>query len=242
MIQYFLTVVVFLGLILPPPFCAAQTEGETRLPGRCIDPDQQFEFAEQYYQSGAFDKAAVEFNRYLHFFPDGKQVQSARYRLGESYFGAEDYDRAKSVFEDIIALYDHTPIAFNAYFNISRCLLKMEDTTGAISILNRLTAIADDRDIVDRAWYEMGWIFIESASPPTLRPWDQAKALFGRVSPENRDQYRIGYLLDQLDGGRTNEAKKSETGRVFIRHSRWRGFFTATGIRMHWWPFSSTPE
>ena len=132
-------------------FCFAETACQTTSTSHCINPDEQFEFAEQYFQNGEYDKAAVEYSRYIHFFPNEKQVEWARYRMGKSYYAAGQYNRAKKVFTEIVSVYGKTQTALNAYFDISRCFLNLEDVGGAVSTLKQLISQTDNPDIIDRA-------------------------------------------------------------------------------------------
>ena len=51
-----------------------------------LKADEQFAFAESYFNQGEYFRAIGEFQRFIHFFPQDERVPTARFKQGESYF------------------------------------------------------------------------------------------------------------------------------------------------------------
>lgn len=90
-------IVSFLGvicfLLLRPPHLAAQ-DGAVML-----DEGRLWAFAEDLLRRGEYYRAVTEYKRLLHFFPDGKQRQPARLRVGEALLLGGEAARAANHFE-----------------------------------------------------------------------------------------------------------------------------------------------
>lgn len=161
-----------------------------------IEADVQFEFARQYFSSREYDRAISEYERFIFFFPEDARIPQAMYEIALSYFESKNFKKALAAFAEIADKYgDAAFSAFSAkaYFMISECYLKLDDPGQAVSNLYNLIALGDDKNIRDECFYRIGWIYIETAS------WDKAKDCFGKISPENKDDYRLQILADELN-------------------------------------------
>ncbi len=187
-----ITVLLVWFLFLPTVPSAAGAMDETSFQGRCISSDEQFEFADQYFQKKEYERAAAEYERFVYFFPDDDRVVSAEYAMGKSYYELGKYDKARKIFTNLVKTRKKSETSLNAYFEISRCCLKMNDLHCAIQSLEHVMTLTDDTDVRDRAWHDMGWIFIENAQ------WDPAGSSWNRISPDNRSAYAIPALLERL--------------------------------------------
>lgn len=161
-----------------------------------IEADAQFEFAQQYFSSRAYDKAVAEYERFIFFFPKDARAPQAMYEIGLSYFESKDFKKALEAFAEIADKYGESAFSdffAKAYFMISECYLKLDDPGQAVSTLHNLTALSNDSNIRDECFYRIGWIYIERASR------DRANEYFGKISPENRDKYRLEKLAAELN-------------------------------------------
>ncbi len=156
-----------------------------------ITPDTQYDFAENYFTNKAYLNAVSEFERFIFFFPRENRVKQAMFKIGFAYFLNENYKKAVTSLQALIERYPDTDIAVKAYFMISECYIKQGAFNQAVITLYNLATISNDKNIKDEAWYRMGWIYIETAS------WAKAHQYFAKISPENREKYR----LKTLDAG-----------------------------------------
>jgi tetratricopeptide (TPR) repeat protein len=159
---------------------------------RCIGANEQFQFAGQYFTGGDYERAAAEYERFIYFFPDDDRVAKARYGIGKSWFGAGRFDKAKTAFVDLIKAFPKTDLALRAHVDLSRCHMKLNDPLQAVISLEHLIFLSTDPVMTDTAWYETGWIFVETAN------WDAAKSSFERISSKNRTDYEIQNLVAEL--------------------------------------------
>jgi len=74
-------------------------------PAVFLDPERQFQFAEHYFQKGEYYRAIGEYERFIYFFPEAKQVELARYRIGLAYLEGERYQEAIQAFKRLIDEY-----------------------------------------------------------------------------------------------------------------------------------------
>ncbi|MDM8550460.1 tetratricopeptide repeat protein [Desulfobacterales bacterium HSG2] len=166
-----------------------------------IDSEQQFSFAEQYFSDGEYLKAVGEYERFIYFFPEDERVTEARYKIGMSYFESKRFKSAVNTFTVLIdSIPDFQSSVFRlqspitkAYFMISESYMKMNALSPAISNLRNLAVIAEDKDVKDEAFYRIGWFYLDAAF------WEEARSYFGKISPENRDKYKLRKLSEELD-------------------------------------------
>ncbi len=67
-----------------------------------LDPERQFQFAEQYLQRGEYYRAIGEYERFIYLFPLSDKVELARYRIGLSYLRGNQYKEAIQAFNALI--------------------------------------------------------------------------------------------------------------------------------------------
>jgi tetratricopeptide (TPR) repeat protein len=183
----------FLSLFIFSQVSFADPSGEkTPESQRCIRADEQFEFAEHYFSRGDYDRAGDEFERFVYFFPEDSRGVNARYEIGKSRFAAGQFDKAKAAFVDLIKAFPKTGPALKAHVDLSRCYMKLNDPDQAIKSLEHLIFISSDPDMIDPAWYETGWIFVDTAN------WDLAKSSFSRISSKNKADFEIENLVEEL--------------------------------------------
>jgi len=80
----------------------------------------------------------------------------------------------------------------------------LEQTGDAIINLNNLILLTGDTDVQDRAFFELGWIYLELRWPLNYGPepgaLDQARRHFQKISLRNSETYRVEELLTGIDG------------------------------------------
>jgi tetratricopeptide (TPR) repeat protein len=145
-----------------------------------LDPERQFQFAEQYFQRGEYYRAIGEYERFIYFFPLSDKVELARYMIGLSYLRGERYKEAIQAFNALIEEYRNTGYALKSYLGISKAYVELKRYDVALSILNNLITIAPDQEIRDKAYYKKGWVYLE------MGLWEKARESFEEISPQNR--------------------------------------------------------
>jgi len=173
-------------------------------PSHSIQPDEQFQFAAQYFSRGEYERAISEYERFIYFFPKDNRVAQARQEIGKSYFALGRFGEALEAFREVANDFPGTGVALDARFAISRCLVKMDDPQNAVRNLEQLTSAAGDQLLIDKAWYEIGWIFVETEN------WDSAKSSFGRISPKSRIDYDLDNFAGELD--KSNDIPRKNPG------------------------------
>jgi len=160
--------------------------------GVVLDPEKQFQFAEQYFQRGEYYRAIGEYERFISFFPHADKVELARYRIGLSFLNGEQYERAIQSFYSLIEEYDDTTYAFKSYLEISKAYLELNRYAMALTALSNLITIAPDQALRDEAYYHRAWVYLE------MGLWSKAIESFEKVSFQSRDGYKIKETLAEL--------------------------------------------
>jgi len=162
-------------------------------PSLLINSDKQFEFAEYYFSNKEYFRAIGEYKRFVYFFPEDIRVESAMFRTGMSYFHGKHFTEAIDSFKTLIDRYVNTDFSIKSYLMISESYVKLKAYGPAIINLQNLIAITDDKNVRDKAYYRIGWIYIETAS------WEKARLCFSKISAQNKDKYRLERLASELD-------------------------------------------
>jgi len=158
-----------------------------------IDPDRQFEFAEYYFQKGEYYRAIGEYERFIYFFTEAKQVELARYRIGSAYLKGEKYQEAIQAFRLVIEKHPNSAYATKSYFRISGAFVQRKRYDDALINLENLITIAPDQNTKDEAYYQCGWVYLEKGL------WEDAQTCFDKISLQNREEYKLKQLSDELD-------------------------------------------
>jgi len=158
-----------------------------------LDPDRQFQFAEHYFEKGEYYRAIGEYERFIYFFPEAKQVELARYRIGLAYLKGEQYQEAIQAFKLLIEKYPNSAYAIKSYLRISEAYVQLKRYDDALINLENLITIAPDQNTKDEAYYQRGWVYLEKGL------WEDAQTCFDKISPQNREEYKLKQLSDELD-------------------------------------------
>ena len=170
-----------------------------------ITADEQFQFAEHYFQRGDYYRAVGEYDRFIYFFPKEPRVALAKYKIGLSYLEGQRFKEAVESFKGVIQEYPDTEVAVESYFKMSACYVKLKQFDEALSTLDDLLRGAKDQDVRDEALYRGGWIFLE------MDDWKKAEASFDAIGPENRIKYRLEALSEEMSKKEFLETKDPTT-------------------------------
>ena len=194
---FFIFFIIFF-LLVPFSQCAAESMTDPDLKSSIIiNPDKQFNFAECYFSDKDYLPAVSEFKRFIYFFPEDRRVETAMYRIGMSYFLSRHFKEAVNSFRAVIDRYVDTELSIKSYFMISEAHVKQYAFGLALINLNNLIMITHDEEVKDEAYYRIGWIYIETAS------WEEARRYFSKISPKNKNKYRLERLAGELNKERS---------------------------------------
>ncbi|WP_028326138.1 tetratricopeptide repeat protein [Desulfatirhabdium butyrativorans] len=153
-----------------------------------LDADGQYSFALQYYQSQDNGRAASEFDRFVHFFPDDPRVPEAMMFAAEAMFRDGRHPDALKRFEAIADRFPGTRFAVRSQFEAARCLQALQQPEAARALLLRIADTAATPEIRDEALYRVAWIDVEDAR------FDAADASLAKIGVPGRQRYRIDAL------------------------------------------------
>jgi TolA-binding protein len=194
---FFIFFIIF-SLLIPFSQCVAGSDPEPNLKSSIIiNPDKQFNFAEHYFSKKDYLMAVAEYNRFIYFFPEDQRVETVMYRIGMSYYLGRHFKNAIDSFNAVIDRYVDTDLSVKSYFMISEAHVKQYAFGLAVINLNNLITITHDEEVRDEAYYRIGWIYIETAS------WEEARRYFSKISPKNKNRYRLEQLTDELNKERS---------------------------------------
>jgi tetratricopeptide (TPR) repeat protein len=158
-----------------------------------LKADEQFAFAERYFNKGEYYRAVGEYHRFIHFFPQDQRVPAAMFKVGESYLKGGRFRQAVNAFEAVIDKYPGTDLAVRSYLMIGESHSRGGQSGAALIALDNLLRLTQDPDVKDEVFYRQGWIYLE------MDQWEKARDSFGKISPENRDTYRLQKLSEDLN-------------------------------------------
>ena len=158
-----------------------------------ISPDEQFAFAESYFSRGQYYRAISEYERFLYFFPEDPRSPQTMYRIGESYLKGNQYHRGIEAFRRLIGTYADTELLSKAYFGMAECYERLGQPQKALSVLETLKERCDEQMVKDAVFYRQGWIYLE------MNDWEAAQKTFDKISPQNRQKYRLKHLSEEIN-------------------------------------------
>jgi tetratricopeptide (TPR) repeat protein len=173
--------------------CCIVLQWPGNLPALTIDGDHQYQFAEELFNRHQFRRAAEEYQRFSFFFPRDTRRRSALFKAGQSFLLAKDPAAALELFKVLTDGNQLDAIAVNSYFMMVTCDLQLNRPTQAVLDLNNLIVLSDDDAIRDRAYYRLGWIYIDQTD------WAAASKAFAKISESRRGHFRIDALERELD-------------------------------------------
>jgi tetratricopeptide (TPR) repeat protein len=173
--------------------CCIIIQRPDNLSALTIDADQQYQFAAELFNRHQYRRAAEEYQRFDFFFPQDSRRRPALFKAGQAFILAKDPAAALELFRVLTAGDQLDAIAVDSYFMMVTCDLQLNRPTQAALELNNLIVLSDDDAIRDRAYYRLGWLFIDQTD------WAAARKAFSRISESQRSHLRIDALEQELD-------------------------------------------
>ncbi|MBF0412414.1 MAG: hypothetical protein HQK70_06865 [Desulfamplus sp.] len=192
---YYALSVVFISLFLFINLGRCSSDKSETL---IINSDMQYSYALKQFQSKDFQTAIVELHRFIHFFPDDKRINDAKFKKGLSLFYTQKYVDASTVFKDLSSpLFDclangtssssysasqtisanqtindkaikDYSISIEALFMLNRTFLAMKRVASAVMVLQDFLLLNDDPSLEDRTLYTLCLIHIQRAADNKL--------------------------------------------------------------------------
>ena len=162
--------------------------------GAAAEPPGQaeFDFANGLFQRGFYKEAAGEYQSYLNKYPEGEQVSSALYRLGEAAYAAHDYEAALKAFDQLLARKPEGAILERATLSRAEVLYFLKQPADAAIALESLSGEGSSAETRARALYYLGKVNAESNS------LDAAEANFKKLVEALPDSPFVPYARYQL--------------------------------------------
>jgi len=140
-----------------------------------INSEEQFLFAEQTMEKGDYPRAVVEFERFLHFFPEDKNVPKARLLIAQCYLKAKDYESARKTLNEILGAYQGTLTGGKALFLMGESYYEQGLYEEAARYFKGVLGAYADPELRNSAAYRLGWIQMQTGQ------WQEASETFKTV-------------------------------------------------------------
>jgi len=178
-----------------------------------INADIQIKYADDCFSSRDYGSAAAEYKKFVYFFPDDARVPQAQFNVGMSFFHLKDYASALNQFTAILDRQGPTSIGIESGWMISRCYQRSGNYRSAVDNLTYLIRLTGDQAVTgpvvaDKAWHQIGWLYLESGD------FGQARAAFSRISLTGRADFDMDTLDEELKEQATIPQKNPVTAGI----------------------------
>jgi tetratricopeptide (TPR) repeat protein len=140
-----------------------------------INREEQFRFAEQTMNKGDYLRAVFEFERFLHFFPDDKNVSKARLLIAQCYLKAKDYESARKILIEVLNVYKGTLVGGKALFLMGESYYEQGLYEEAERYFRAILAVYSEPELRNSAIYRLAWIQMQTGK------WQEASETFKSV-------------------------------------------------------------
>ena len=140
-----------------------------------IDSNEQFQFARQTLEKGEYQRAVVEFERFIHFFPEDEKVPQAHYNIGLAYLKGKRYEEARKVLNEVYETYPGKLIAGKALLLIGESYYEQGISDEAEMYFRRVIQEYPLPQLESLAYYRLGW------SQMQANRWLEASETFKKV-------------------------------------------------------------
>ncbi len=159
-----------------------------------LHADGQFTLAERLFAQQKYILARLEYERFIHFFPNDERVPRARYGVGMAYYAQRQYESAIQAFSPLMETpYVLTDLQAKAFYMAAESHQRLGRPSAALTILRNLEILSDGLSYQDEAIYRSGWIYL------SLGEWERARQALNKISPQSRERFRMNALMQQLE-------------------------------------------
>lgn len=97
-----------------------------------------FRSAYKVFLNGNYDRASVEFNRFVTNYPSTTLTPQAYYYLGESLYVQKQYDPAKQALEQVLSNYPSSKYRSHALYKLGQIMLETDQRSKAQELWNQI--------------------------------------------------------------------------------------------------------
>lgn len=177
-------------------------------PQLVISADRQFSYADILYQKEDHETAAVEFKRFMHFFPGDPRVGEAEFKTGMALFYQKKFYDAARQFDAIIRKDKTDWFSREAYFMQSRAFMEMGNPGYAQTILQNYLQLTDDQNIRDRIYRDLARLHMHASRQAGTDELDQAQEFVEKISETNAEQFAKKQTMALISDARNVPEKK----------------------------------
>lgn len=140
-----------------------------------IDSNKQFQFALETLELRDYQRAVVEFERFIHFFPESEKVPRARYLIGAAYLKGNQFEAARTVLYEVHETYAHKLLGGKALLLIGESYYAQGISEEAGFYFKRVIQEYPLPELQNPAQYRLAWSRIQ------LNQWQEASETFKLV-------------------------------------------------------------
>ncbi len=116
----------------------------------------QWGLAEQFFQGGEYYRAVTEYKRFLYYFPQAPEAQSARLRIVQSYVAGRWYAEGLKAAKDLLERGVSGEPGARVWFLQAVCEMRLGKLADARSSLQEVLRLTQDPEVRGRAQYLLG--------------------------------------------------------------------------------------
>jgi len=140
-----------------------------------LNSDDQFRYAQELMKKEQYSLAVVEWERFIHFFPEDENVPRARLLMGVCHLNAGAHEQARNTWDSVYKLYPDRLVGGKALFLIGESYYRQGVYDEANYYFRRVRETYPHPELRDAALYRLGW------SQMQLRQWHEASDTFKEI-------------------------------------------------------------
>lgn len=191
---------LLLAMVLLMPTTLAAQEAE----------QSQLDFANGLFSRSFYKDAAVEYNTYLTKYPEGKERETALYRLGESQYAEKNFKDALEAFNQVRKQFPTGTYTVRSKLREGASHYRLGQLNKARPILKAVANQETDQQIKGEALYYLGKLNTDA------KQWDAATKAYERLSNEAPNSAFAPFGQYQLAAVYVGQGKLEKAALIFI--------------------------
>lgn len=163
-----------------------------------ISSDMQYTYAQKLFTENDYDTAAVEFKRFIHFFPNAEKIDQAQFNIAVCLFHLKKYHDAARAFNEIIINNRESHLTKEACFFQSRAFMNLGNTGYAQIVLQNFLKLAQDQETIDRIYFNLAQIHLTDAKQFKPGSLDLARNCLSKISEPGTLKYNTDQIADLI--------------------------------------------
>jgi TolA-binding protein len=159
-------ITLFFLFLIPCPFLFADIT---------ISADAQYDYSLETMKAGDYRRAVVEFERFIHFFPQDQRIPKARLLIGVCHLEAGEYEKAREVLNDVSIEYARTTVGGRALLFMGESYYRQGISEEAARYFQRVVDEYPVPALKNPALYRLGWSSLQA------NEWRKAEQTFNMV-------------------------------------------------------------